>query len=366
MTTLHLVGFPHTRVGDDLFSTCAYTNKIGKFSRMSWDNLLVYATEGSNVGSAELVTVLTEDQRLSIFGKDNPKKPPEWPTEAQWSAFNARAAVEVAMRSEPGDLLLLAGGWSQHTIAEANPHLIACEPGVGYEGIFAPFVAFESYAWQHYVYGKKNMGGLGDGRWFDRVIPNYFDVDEFPVQNTGDGDYLLFVGRVVQRKGLQAAMDIATACKLPLKVAGPGPVKWKKGKFLVAPEVTIKGNVEYLGVLGSADRNIAMAGAKALLAPTVYVEPFGGVAVEAMLSGTPVIATDWGAFTETVRGGVTGHRFRTLQEAVNGVQKAHFMDPKDIRLNAEAQYSLKAVKPQFEQWFGALESLTRKGWYELR
>lgn len=362
---LHLVGFPHTRV-DPKFSTCAYTQKIAKFARMGWDDLIVYATEGSDVGDATLVPCLTEDQRIATFGRDNFKKPPEWPTDEQWSAFNSRAAIEVANRSQPGDLLLLQGGWSQHVISEANPHLIACEPGVGYEGIFTPFCAFESYAWQHFIYGKRNL----DGRWFDAVIPNYFDVDEFPIVNQSggqDGEYLLFVGRVVQRKGLQAAMDIATAAKMPLKVAGPGPTKWRKGKHVTAPEVTIKGCVEYLGVLGVKERNEVMAKAAAVLVPTVYVEPFGGVAVEAMFSGTPVIATDWGAFTETVVPG-TGYRFRTLQQAADAVRdvKAGCLESGVIRSHAEDNYSLNAVKPQFEEWFDGLNSLNRKGWYELR
>lgn len=359
---LHLIGFPHTVMGDDSFSTCAYTAKVTKFAKMGWDDLIVYATEGSDVSGATLVECLSNNQRKRIFGINNPKKPPEWPTDEQWSLFNERATLEVANRSEPGDLILLAGGWSQASIAIANPHLIACEPGVGYEGVWASFAAYESYAWQHHVYGKKGW----DGRWFDRVIPNYFDLKEFPVVSDGTGDHLLFVGRVVQRKGLQAAMDIATACEMPLKVAGPGPTKWRKGKFIEAPEVTIRGNVEYLGVLGPKERNEAMAKAAVVLAPTVYVEPFGGVAVEAMLSGTPVVATDWGAFTETVKNGVTGFRFRTLQEAYEGVCEAMEMPPKMIRSYAEQNYSLSAVKPQFENWFSALETLTKKGWYELR
>lgn len=358
---LHLAGFPHTIMGDDRFSTCAYSNKNYKFSKMGWDDLVVYATEGSQVEDAELVEILSNKERLEIFGKDNPKEPPRWPTDEQWKLFNERCVYEVASRSEPGDLLLLSGGWSQHEIAVRNPHLIACEPGVGYEGIWANFVAFESYAWQHFIYGKKNM----DIRWFDRVIPNYFDPNDFPKTNKGkDSDYLLFVGRVVQRKGLHAAMDIATASGYKLKVAGPGPTKWRKGKFLEAPEVTVRGNVEYLGVLDTQTRNDAMAGARALLVPTVYVEPFGGVAVEGMLSGTPVIASDAGAFTETVTPDV-GFRFRTLREAVRAVEDASTLLPEQIKRKALATYSLQAVKPQFEQWFDALGTLNGKGWYEL-
>lgn len=358
---LHLIGFPHTRV-DDFFSTCAYSQKISKFTRMGWDNLVVYATEGSQVGDAELVECLSERERTTIFGEDDLSKPPEWPNDLQWLPFNLCAAKEVDERSEPGDLLLLAGGWSQHSVALANPNLIACEPGVGYEGVWANFAAYESYAWQHHVYAKKGW----DGRWFDRVIPNYFDPCDFPYLNKRSDDYLLFVGRVVQRKGLQAASDIAKACEMRLVVAGPGPTEWEDGERIVAPEVTVEGDVHYVGTLGVDERAELMAGAYALLAPTVYVEPFGGVAVEAMMCGTPVVSTDWGAFTETVESGVTGYRFRTLQEAVEAVNMVGDLEPQEIRDRAIERYSLEAVKPQFEEWFGALLTLSGAGWYELR
>lgn len=359
---LHLIGFPHTVMGDPKFTTCAYTSKVAKFARMGWEDLLVYASEGSEVPEGvTLVECITSKERVKIFGKPDPKLPPEWPTDTQWERFNSKASIELAKRSENGDLLLLAGGASQGVLAYHNQHLIACEPGVGYEGIYTPFCAFESYAWQHFIYGKYGL----DGRWFDRVIPNYFDLDEFPVVNNGGGDHLLFVGRVVQRKGLQAAADIAKACKMPLKVAGPGPTQWRKGKFITAPEITIKGNIEYLGVLGPKERNEAMAQAAVLLAPTVYVEPFGGVAVEAQLSGTPVVATDWGAFSETVHR-QTGARFRTLNEAVEAVEWCKKLNNMDVRKYAELGYGLMRVKRMFEEWFAALDSLRRDGWYELR
>lgn len=350
--TLHLIAFPHTRL-DGSFPTCAYSQKIEKFRRMGWDDLVVYGTTGSDV------EVITETKRLEIFGPDDLTTPPTWPTDPQWSLFNRRASEEVALRAEPGDLLLLQGGYSQALVATENPSLTVCEPGVGYEGVWANFVAFESYAWQHYVYGKKGW----DGRWFDRVIPNYFDLDEFPQLNIMREDHLLFVGRVVQRKGLQAAADIANATGRPLYVAGPGPTSWEDGEFIEAPEVRIEGDVHYLGVLGQEDRAAAMSSCHALLAPTVYVEPFGGVAVEAMLCGTPVVSSDFGAFTETVENGVTGFRFRTLKEAITAVDEVGFLYPHQIRDRAVQKYSLEAVKPQFEDWFEALGTLDGAGWY---
>jgi glycosyltransferase involved in cell wall biosynthesis len=109
-----------------------------------------------------------------------------------------------------------------------------------------------------------------------------------------------------------------------------------------------------------------MAGARALIAPTLYVEPFGGVAVEAMLAGTPVIAPDFGAFTETVENRVTGQRFTTMQEALDALDICDRLNHEAIRAHAIERYSLEAVAPQFRTWFDRLDTLHGEGWYQLR
>ncbi len=66
--------------------------------------------------------------------------------------------------------------------------------------------------------------------------------------------------------------------------------------------------------VGVEGRRKLMAEAAAFICPTQYVEPYGNVAIEAQASGTPVICTDWGGFTETVLHGYTGYRCRTMEQ----------------------------------------------------
>lgn len=358
---LHLVSLPHTQVSA-AFCGCAYTAKVLKFCKMlgSAHKILVYAPEGPPIEGATLVPCLTNEQRVAIFGADDPNRLPAWPSFADAAIFNHRAANAIRANAGPHDLVLLAGGLTHEAIIRALPKALCCEPFCGYEGILTDKVAFESNSHRHTVYALR---GIIDGRWFDTVIPNFFDPTDFPHLNTGKGDYLLFLGRLIARKGVHVALQIAEACGLPLVVAGAGGKQ--VGNKIVASEFTLEGNVRYVGPVDIEKRAVLLAGAKALICPTIYVEPFGGVAVEAMMAGTPAITTNWGGFTETVKEGVSGFRFNSFAEACQAVARVGELDPTLIQQHALNNYSFNAVAPQFNRWFAQLQTLWGAGWYEV-
>lgn len=357
---LHLVALPHTRV-EPSFCGCAYTAKALKFCKMmgARHEIFLYAPEGPPVKGATLIPCLSEAQRTTTFGADDPARLPNWPTDAESLLFNRTAAKAIQERAQPRDLVLFTGGRTHLPIAEELPNMMHCEPGVGYEGVFTDKCAFESYAWMHHVYAK---GGFADIRWFDCVIPPYCDPDEFPHLNEGKGDYLLFLGRLISRKGPHIAQQIAKAAGLPLKVAGAGG-RMEGGKLL-GLDITIDGEgVDYVGPVDVQERGKLLAGARALLVPTTYCEPGGNVAIEAMLAGTPVIAPDWGVYSETVMNGVSGFHFRMFQEAVDAVRKSPHLTPRTIRNYALGRYSLDAVGPLYDAWLNRIVALFGAGWY---
>jgi glycosyltransferase involved in cell wall biosynthesis len=365
---LHVLGLPWTSTTEE-FVTCAYSMKLLKFGRMMTDagyDVILYTGEDNEAVCAEHVSLISNKERVGWFGEHDQNS--VWghiswePTHPAWLAMNQRAIKEVSERAAPGDLLLPVAGLSQKIVADSVP-LLCCEPFVGYEGVFSNFCAFESHAWRHFLYGKYNLGN-GDGRWYDTVIPNYFDPDDFSFYDV-PGDYLLFVGRVTARKNPHVAAQIAGAMGLKLIVAGPGVSKVEPGVVYGDGCVLLGDHVEYVGPVGIEDRADLMAGALALIAPTAFIEPFGGVAVEAMMSGTPAVTSDWGAFTETVKNGVSGFRFRTLAEGVEVTEKAFDLNRGLIRDYALESFSLEAVAPLFEGWFDRLDGLRGEGWSAL-
>lgn len=348
---LHLVGLPHTSSTRE-YEWCAYTSKVRKFATMMsvrGHDVVLYAGPENEADCTEHVVCNREIP-------PNGEIPPFEASDPLFAHFNRRAVEAIGRRIEPRDIVCLIGGQAQAPIAAAFPKHLVCEFGIGYGGILPnAHHVFESYAWMHTVLGAQAIqSGLdvhgADGRFYDTVIPNYFEVEAFP-EGGGQGGYLLYVGRLIGRKGVEIAVEVSKRTGIPLKLAGAG---------------TPPDHGEYLGVIGPEQRAEVMGGAIALLAPTLYVEPFGGVAVECQLTGTPAITTDFGAFTETVQDGVTGYRCNTIPEFVTAVESAASLDRCRIRERAIAQYGTEAIAPMYERYFGRLSGLWGGGvgdWY---
>lgn len=352
----HVVALPHTKTTKE-YCACAYTQKVRNFCKMMRSlghEVFHYGAEGSEV-EAEHVTVITDEEQQVFFGACNWKKQGFSarfdPEEPYWRLMNQRAVQEIRKRAQQRDFLCLIGGDCQKPIADTLPHLMAVEFGVGYHGVFAPFKVFESYTHQACVYGHRNMDP--DVNLYDVVIPNFFDPADFPLCEK-KSDYLLFVGRINRRKGVQIAIDTARATGRQLVVAG------QQGDF------ELPSDVKYVGYADVRLRAKLMGEAHALLAPTTYLEPFGGVAVEAQLCGTPAITTDAGGFAETVIQWGSGFRCRTLAQFVRAVNQTYLLSsPHDIRQSTLLRHSTGVVRYFYEEYFESLMALWGAGWYAL-
>ena len=347
----HLVGLPFTQTTGD-YPACAFTHKVRKFARMmmvAGHTVYLYSGEQNDTECTEHVECISERDRQALLGNTHYTAGVFDPSNPYWAAFNARVAADISRRAEREDFICVIGGTAHKPIADMLPHMMTVEFGIGYPGTFAKFRVFESYAWMHAVYGSTTTNPATlDGKWYDAVIPGYVDAAEFP-EGSGSGDYLFFIGRLIERKGYQIAADVAEHLGKRLIVAGVG---------------TPPSYGEYVGVLG-LERARYFGEASAVLVPTQYVEPFGTVNVEAQMTGTPVITTDWGAFVETVEQGRTGFRCRTFGEFVDAVGKCEDLDRHYIRQRALTTYSLEVSALRYEEYFRRLLTLWGDGWYAI-
>lgn len=309
--------------------------------------VILYAGEENEAACSEHVVVTNTDWQTKHFGHIdwNVEVFGGWdPEAAWWVKMNDATIAAIRERCEPGDVLGLIAGRCQQQLKDAFPELLPVEWGIGYEGVLdGTFKVFESYAWMHYVHGTRRDD---DGHFYDVVIPNSFDPADFTFSAEKD-DYLLFLGRLTPRKGLAVVEEIAK--KYRVLTAGQGDIR-------------VPGT-EHLGVVRGQEKAELIARARALLVPTLYIEPFGGVAVEAMLSGTPAITTDWGAFPETVKQGLTGYRCHSLSEFLSAADLVDDLNPYNIRDHALANYSTDVVAPRYDAYLEHLGTLTGAGWY---
>jgi len=136
------------------------------------------------------------------------------------------------------------------------------------------------------------------------TVHNGIDISRWKYKSE-PGKYLLFVGRVMPNKGPDIAVQIARKAKLPLKIIG-GIYPADQGFFDEKIKPYLNNKIEYLGNASQNTLKPLYGQALALLMPVRWEEPFGLVMIEAMASGTPVIASRHGSIPEVIDHGKTG------------------------------------------------------------
>jgi glycosyltransferase involved in cell wall biosynthesis len=157
----------------------------------------------------------------------------------------------------------------------------------------------------------------------------------------GPRGYLLFFGRIHPDKGTAEAIEVARRAGLPLVIAG---IVQDRGYFDEHVRPHIDGErVRFIGVVGAAERNEILGGARALLHLVNFDEPFGFSVVEAMASGTPVITHRRGSMPEIVREGESGFLVDSLDAAVGAVHRAAHLTPTRVRATVEARFDVNRM-----------------------
>lgn len=171
------------------------------------------------------------------------------------------------------------------------------------------------------------------------------------------GTYLLFLGRIHPDKGTDAAIEVARRAGVPLVVAG---IVQDRAYFdeRVAPHLDGE-RVRYVGPVAPPERDRLLGGALALLHLIGFDEPFGLSVVEALATGTPVVACDRGSMPELLRDGVTGFLvdpLDPLDAAVAAVGVVGSLDRSRCRAEVEQRFSAARMVTEYEALFARVVS----------
>ena len=168
------------------------------------------------------------------------------------------------------------------------------------------------------------------------------DVRGFVFRERPD-DYLLFLGRFTDGKGVLQAIEIAKRAGLRLMLAAAEDAYYREK---VAPHVDGT-RVVYHGEADCETKVRLYGGARALLYPIQAGEPFGLVLAEAMACGTPVAALDRGAVREVVDEGVTGIVFADLEQMANGLERVFNLDRRRVREQAIRRFGAERMIDEY-------------------
>lgn len=347
---IHLLSVPNTvpTAAYELDGFCLRTRLFAALLRRLGHTVMLYGVDQTDVADVEFVRCVTADEHAAFLGPVPYQNVPFEEGSLLFKTFNTRAAHAIRERKQAGDLVATIAGWAQRSVAEHHPELPFLEYSIGYPGVIAPFRIFQSHAWRHVVHGH---AGIDTGRAFDAVIPPWFDEATFPVATAPD-PYVIYCGRVVESKGIAIACRAAEAARVPLVVIGHGD-----------PRLVTYGT--FVGAVSTVERNALLSKARACLMPTQYLEPFGNVAAEAQLCGTPVLSTDWGGFTESVDHGRSGYRCATVGEFAQAIDRAGHLDRGAIRRRAVRLYGMESAIENYQAYFQRFDQIHRGGLHSL-
>lgn len=150
--------------------------------------------------------------------------------------------------------------------------------------------------------------------------------------------YVAFLGRICPEKRPDRAIRIAYAAGETLRLAAK--VDRVDEVYFNAEIAPMLGkHAKLVGEIGDSEKSVFLSGAKALLMPIDWPEPFGLVMIEAMACGTPVIAYNHGSVPEIIEDGVTGYIVSNEAEAVAALHRIHILNRDTIRERFEARFT---------------------------
>lgn len=191
-----------------------------------------------------------------------------------------------------------------------------------------------------------------DLNWVGRVH-NALRVQDWPFR-ADKQDYALFLGRFAPYKGAHLAVRAAHEAGIPLVLAGKCDEPAEKAYFEQEVRPLLTDSDHFFGPADAVSKRKLLAGARCLLFPVLWEEPFGMVMIEAMACGTPVVALRGGAVPEVVIDGVTGLIRDRPAELPAAIERAASLDPAACRRHVAANFGVAQFGSGYEQIYQQL------------
>jgi glycosyltransferase involved in cell wall biosynthesis len=200
---------------------------------------------------------------------------------------------------------------------------------------------------------------LPQANWLDTIYHGLPEKLLTPQTQKGP-QYLAFLGRMCPEKRPDLAIEIAAQSGLPLKIAAKIDRADQQYFRTEIEPLLSQAHVEFVGEINEQQKPGFLSGAKALLFPIDWCEPFGLVMIEAMACGTPVIAFNRGSVSEVIDHGVTGYICEDVQGAVGALQRLDELSRTEVRTQFERRFSARTMARNYvDSYMSLLHATTR-------
>lgn len=261
-----------------------------------------------------------------------------WPWEL-YEMLNLAAAVE---RAAEFDIIHYEAAYYPMSLAFARVSPTPIVQTLHHSPSAAEIKLWSRYPEAPFVAISQEQARLLSGLNVFDIVLHGIDTDNFFFRECPD-DYVLFLGRFTDGKGVLQAIEIAKRAGMRLILAAAEDAYYRER---VAPHVDGR-HIVYYGEADLAAKVKLYGGARALLYPIQSREPFGLVLAEAMACGTPVAALDRGAVREVVDDGVTGMVFDDLEQMVNELPRVFDLDRRRVHERAVARFGAARMVDEY-------------------
>jgi glycosyltransferase involved in cell wall biosynthesis len=175
------------------------------------------------------------------------------------------------------------------------------------------------------------------------------------------GNYLAFIGRISPEKRADRAIEVARRAAMPLRIAAKVDDQDREYFEREIEPLLEADHVDFIGEIGPEEKNDFLGGARALLFPIDWNEPFGLVMIEAMACATPVIAYRSGSVPEVIDEGESGFIVEDIESATAAVARLGEVDRSGVRSTFERRFSVARMAQDYLEVYERLVA----GWKPL-